>query len=146
VRRIFEHESVIPAAAEKVFAFHERPDALTLLIPPGEPIRVIEHTGGIRDGARVVLQMGYPPFAITWIAIHQGYIEGRQFQDLQQKGPFRYWLHTHTITPLTPDSCRLQDHIEFEILFSPLLNPLIRQKLLRTFIYRHQITALHSSN
>jgi ligand-binding SRPBCC domain-containing protein len=143
VRLVFEHESTIAAPAQAVFAFHERPDALQLLIPPGQPIKIIEHTGGIRDGARVVLQMGFWPFAICWVARHKGYVPGRQFQDVQEKGPFRFWEHTHIVIPVTEHSCILRDHIEYELPFGKLGqsgNAFVRKRLVDTFLYRHRMT------
>ena len=50
MRQIFEHESIIAAPAQKVFSFHERPDALRLLIPPWQPIQVLQQVGGIQNG------------------------------------------------------------------------------------------------
>jgi ligand-binding SRPBCC domain-containing protein len=141
LRHIFEYESVIAAPAQTVFAFHERPDALRLLIPPGQPIRVLEHTGGIRDGAKVVLRIGYWPLLVTWSARHQGYVEGRQFQDVQDSGPFRFWEHTHTVIPRNSESCLLRDHIEYEVILGAILKPLIRHQLQKLFTYRHRITA-----
>lgn len=133
---IYEKSSRIAAPADRVFAFHERPDALQLLIPPGQPVRIVEHTGGIRDGAKVVLKMGYWPIIITWVARHQNYIEGRQFQDVQERGPFKSWAHTHTVTPAGPNACILTDHIEFEAIGAWL----VKRLLARTFAYRHKVT------
>ncbi len=132
----FEKSSNINAPAERVFAFHERPDALQLLIPPGQPVKIVEHTGGIRNGARVVLKMGYWPVVVTWVARHQGYIAGRQFQDVQDRGPFKSWIHTHTVTATGPDSCILTDHVEFEV-FGDWF---VKRMLPRTFNYRHAVT------
>jgi ligand-binding SRPBCC domain-containing protein len=142
---IFQHESKIGASAQEVFEFHERPDALRLLIPPGQPIRIVEHTGGIKDGARVILRIGYWPFTIRWVALHQGYIAGREFQDLQVSGPFRYWLHTHTVIPVTFNSCILRDHIEYQLLAGKVFDRLVKGQLLKTFQYRHQVTARETS-
>ncbi len=143
MRHIFERSVSLPASAERVFAWHEAPGALEKLIPPGDPVRVVEHTGGIADGARVVLRMGYGPLALRWVAIHQGYQRGVRFQDKQQSGPFQYWLHTHTFQPLGNNACVLHDHVEFELPFSPLSDvalPFIRRKLNATFDYRHRVT------
>jgi ligand-binding SRPBCC domain-containing protein len=148
VIQTFDQKSLIAAPAQKVFAFHERPDALQLLIPPGEPIRILEHTGGIRDGARVVLQMGYGPLSIRWVALHRGYIEGRQFQDVQQRGPFRSWVHTHTVIPVNEKSCLLHDRIEYELPFGNLgllAAFAVRRKLTATFDYRHRVTIRETS-
>lgn len=144
MRHIFEKAVRIAASAERVFAWHEQPDALKKLIPPGDPVHVLEHTGGIRNGARVVLRMGYFPFAVRWAAVHEGYIAGRQFQDRQHSGPMRFWLHTHFFEPDGDEACVLRDHVEFELPFSPVADvalPLVLKKLEETFAYRHRVTA-----
>ena len=138
MRHVFEKTLRLPVSAARVFAWHEEPGALQKLIPPGEPIRILEYTGGIRDGARVVLQMG----PVKWVAVHQGYEFGRRFQDKQVSGPMRYWLHTHSFADDEGGSV-LTDHVEFELYLSPLsevVMPLVRRKLRNTFEYRHAVT------
>jgi len=142
VRHVFEKSVRLEASAERVFAWHEEPGALEKLIPPGEPIRVVEHTGGIRDGARVVLRMGYGPFALRWVAVHEGYVQGREFRDREESGPFRYWLHTHSFLPEGKEQCVLKDHVEFELPFwvvGEMAEPLVRRKLENTFTHRHRV-------
>ncbi len=141
--RVFVKQSRIAASAERVFEWHEQPEALTKLIPPGTPARVVEHTGGIRDGARVVIEMGYRPFTIRWVALHQNYIAGRQFQDVQVSGPMKFWRHTHLFIA-DGDGCILRDHVEFELPMPPLGEiawPMVRSKLEKMFEYRHRVTA-----
>ncbi|MDQ6664626.1 MAG: SRPBCC family protein [Acidobacteriota bacterium] len=144
MKEVFEYRTRIPASAERVFAWHERPEALQKLIPPGDPVTILEHTGGIRDGARVVLAMGYRPFKLRWVARHKSYVEGRQFIDFQEKGPFKFWEHTHIVEPDGPDACFLLDHIEYELPFGALGRflggRLARKKLEKTFAYRHSVT------
>ncbi len=143
MRHVFEKKSRILAPASVLFAWHELPGTLEKLIPPGDPVHVVEHTGGIRDGARVVIRMGYKPFTLRWIARHQNYQAGRQFQDVQEQGPFAFWQHTHLTLPDGPASSILHDHVEYQLPLSPLSEIvyfLVRRKLARTFAYRHEIT------
>lgn len=111
--RQFVRRTRIAAPVERVFQWHELPGVLEKLTPPGEPVRVIERSGGIRDGGRVVIEIGYPPVSIRWAAEHSGYIENRQFRDIQVRGPFRRWEHTHLFEADGPDACYLEDHIEY---------------------------------
>lgn len=136
----FEYSSVIPASAAAVFAWHERPQALAELIPPGAPVKVLEHTGGIHDGALVVLAIGWGPLRLRWFARHQDYRPGVSFVDVQERGPFTRWQHTHSFEALSPDTCRLRDHIAYAL---PLGLPgaLVKPQLERMFRYRHAITA-----
>ena len=142
--QIFEKKTRIPASAAQVFAWHERPQALRQLIPPDAPIRVISHTGGIRDGALVVLRIGYGIASVTWRARHEGYRPGVSFTDVQERGPFAYWRHTHLFHPEGESACVLHDHIEYALPCGAparwVASRLVRSQLEKTFQYRHHIT------
>jgi len=142
---IFIHRSRIEAPAAAVYAWHALPDALERLTPPGEHIEVIERTGGIERGARVVLRFGRWPFRRRWVAEHQDYEEGRYFSDVQVSGPFAYWRHTHTFEQDGPAACILEDRVEYALPFGFLgrwfAGRFVRGKLKKLFEYRHRTTA-----
>lgn len=134
----------LPASADAVFAWHEAPGALERLTPPREPVRLLRHEGGIRDGARVSLRVGPWPFALRWDLEHRDYQPGRSFTDVQTRGPFRSWTHVHRMIPQGADACVLEDAIEYEMrlgLLGRVLGRLFMQpKLQRLFAYRHDVT------
>lgn len=140
----FVARTVIPAPAEAVFAWHEAPGAFERLTPPWEPVRVVRHVGGIRDGARVSLRVGLWPFSLRWDLRHVDYQSGRSFTDEQVSGPFRSWRHVHRMIPDGPDACVLDDTIEYELPLG-VIGALIgwwfvQRKLKRLFTYRHAVT------
>ena len=141
---VYERRILIPAPAAQVFAWHERPECLRKLIPPGDPVRVLEAEGGIRNGGRVVLLVGVFPFRMKWVALHRDYIPGRQFRDEQIQGPFRRWVHTHSFVDDGRNASWLIDHIEYDLPFGPLAELLagwfVRRKLDRMFAWRHEVT------
>jgi ligand-binding SRPBCC domain-containing protein len=141
---IFEKRTRIHAPAEVVFAFHDRPEALTLLIPPWEPARVVEKTPGLGVGVRAVIEVRVGPTVHRMVAEHTACEEGRMFQDTMRDGPFKKWVHTHTMVPDTAGGSWLVDHIEYE-LPGGLLGDLgagwfVKKKIARMFDYRHQVT------
>jgi ligand-binding SRPBCC domain-containing protein len=142
---IFIHRSRIKAPAADVYAWHALPEALERLAPQGEHIEVIERTGGIERGARVVLRFGRWPFRQLWVAEHQDYEKGRYFSDIQVSGPFAYWKHTHTFEPEGPTSCILEDRVEYTLPFGFLgtwvAGRFVRRKIKRMFEHRHTVTA-----
>jgi uncharacterized protein (TIGR01777 family) len=144
-RELFVRRSRLDAPAAEVFHWHARPGALERLTPPWERLRVMERTGGIEDGARVVLRMGRGPLAVRWTAEHRDYVDGEQFRDVQRSGPFAHWEHTHRMTPDGPAACRLEDRIEYALPFGALgallAGGATRRRLARVFAYRHRITA-----
>ena len=89
--------------------------------------------------------MGRWPIRKRWVAVHEGYISDRQFIDVQVHGPFAFWRHTHSITPLSEDACVLQDHVEYELpmggLGDALGHGMVRAKLKRMFAWRHKVTS-----
>ena len=141
----FIHRSRIEAPAVDVYAWHALPEALERLTPPGEHIEVIERTGGIECGARVVLRFGRWPFRRRWVAKHLDYEEGRYFSDVQVSGPFAFWKHTHTFEPEGPAACTLEDRVEYALplgfLGRWLAGGIVRRKIEQLFEHRHKVTA-----
>lgn len=135
----------LAAPAAEVFAWHERPGAFERLTPPWEPVRVVERRGGIRDGDRLVMEMGRPPATMRWVAEHRDYRPGESFCDVQLQGPFARWIHTHRVEPDGADACRLVDDIEYELplqaISGPLAGGFVAARLERMFRYRHTVTA-----
>lgn len=141
----FRYRTRIEAAAKAVFDWHTQPGALERLTPPWQTVDVVERTGGIESGARVVLLVRVGPVRQRWVAEHRDYIEGCQFRDVQIEGPFARWEHTHRVEPDGPTACYLEDHIEYELPLAPIgrlvAGELIRAELERMFRYRHYVTA-----
>jgi uncharacterized protein len=144
-RKVFVAQSIINALAEEVFCWHAEPGALERLTPPWEPLEVLERAPGVRNGDRGVLRVRVGPFRVRWEFEHRDYVEGRQFRDVQIRGPFRRWSHTHRMTPEGPKFCRLEDRIEYELPLGFVGNFLggwfVRRKLQKLFRYRHNVTA-----
>jgi uncharacterized protein len=140
----FLARSRIAAPAEAVFRWHEAPGALEALTPPGKPVRLVERTGGLEVGARVVLAIGWGPLRIHWIAEHDRYVPGREFRDVHRSGPFARWAHTHRFLPVDEHSSILEDEVEWALPFGAigtLGRAIARREIARLFAHRHRVTA-----
>jgi ligand-binding SRPBCC domain-containing protein len=142
--RHFVKESRIAAPPGVVFAFHESPGALERLIPPWEDVRLIESSGSLRPGARVVLRTRLGPFPLEWVAEHTEYEPGRLFADRQVRGPFAYWYHRHLFFDDGRGGTILRDEVDYRPPMGKLGEWLgaavIASKLRRLFDYRHETT------
>lgn len=142
-RHEFVRRIRVPVPVHELFAWHERPGAFTRLSPPWDAPRVLEHTGGIRDGARVTLQVRVGPLPSTWRLEHRDYIENQQFVDVLREGPFAHWVHTHRFTADGHDASVLEDHIEFALpggaIGDAVGGPMAAGTLDRVFAYRHAL-------
>lgn len=116
--------SRIEAPRADVFAWHERPGALTRLLPPWQPIRVRAETSSLREGsAQLVIPPGLP---LT--SRHSGYQAPERFVD-ELTLPVLPWRHTHRFEPDGPDATWVVDEVD-----TPVPAALLRS----AFAYRHR--------
>ncbi|MEK6283512.1 MAG: SRPBCC family protein [Acidobacteriota bacterium] len=140
----FVKQSVIRASQERVFGFHERPDVLTLLIPPWESARVIQAARISEVGSLAIVKTRIlGPIGAKWVARHTLYDPPHLFEDIQVKGPFRSWRHRHVVEPHA-HGATLRDEVDYEPPFGLLgrliVSRLIRKRLTELFDYRHEVT------
>ncbi|MDP1662147.1 MAG: SRPBCC family protein [Phycisphaerales bacterium] len=145
---VFTKQSTINAPASLVFAWHQSADALTRLIPPWEHVVVEQAPASLANGQRAILRLSIGPVKLRWIAEHTGFIDrgpdGGEFSDFQVSGPFKSWAHRHSVTALSPTTCTLTDHIDYQLplgwLGRAFGGAITRRKLEKMFAFRHQVT------
>jgi len=132
--------SHFPCTARELYDWHSRPGALERLIPPWENTRVIKRIGSIDPGGQVFLKLHAGPFPYLWQARHIEKVPGVMFRDIQQRGPFASWTHTHRFAD-TPQGALLQDEIDYALPGQALLpgfaGTQVNKTLERVFRYRH---------
>ncbi len=136
--------SEMPVSAAALFAWHERPGAFERLTPGFMPARVVSRSGGITDGSRVTLSVPVGPMRTTWEMEHVGYVQGREFRDVQRAGPFASWEHLHRMEPLSDGTSVLDDSIRYRLPLPPfgamLADAYTRGKLEALLRWRHALT------
>lgn len=140
----FFRETIIRASPERVFAFHERPDALERLMPPWEKTRILSAAQSLHVGSSTIIETRiFGVFPVRWVAEHTRYEPPRLFEDVQVAGPFKSWRHRHVVGPHEVGAL-LRDEIEFEPpfgLLGRLAAPVfILPRLRKMFDYRHAVT------
>ena len=121
-------------------AWHERPGAFERLSPPWQSVRIVERRGGIRDGARVTLDLGAP--IGRWELEHHDYAAGVAFHDRQLRGPFAHYRHAHRFRDEGAAGV-LTDALDFALPLAPLSSPaegFVRDEFARLFAWRHRVT------
>jgi len=139
--RSFIYQSYYPCSAEDLYLYHSRPGALERLLPPWERNSIISQRGNISPGSRVKLKMYAGPFPFYFHARHIEEIPGKMFRDIQEKGPFSSWSHSHFFHNIDNGSL-LEDRIEYTLpshQFLPsFLIHYIEKKLTRIFQQRQR--------
>ncbi|GAA1469806.1 SRPBCC family protein [Nocardiopsis exhalans] len=86
------------APPDRVFALIQSEAGFLDAMPPG--VEVLHWPERFGQGEVLDLRWGAAGvFPVRWTAVIDAYEEGRSFSDLQVRGPFRYWRHTHTVEP-----------------------------------------------
>lgn len=77
------------------------------------PEQIVESSGSLRPGSKVVLKghLGFLP--IRWVAIHTEYDPPTFFADQQQSGPFAYWYHRHRFLDDGHGATILRDEVDY---------------------------------
>ena len=140
----FIKESVIKASPERVFAFHQLPDAFARLVPPWDDATVIQMADISVIGSQAIIDTKlFGLFTVRWVAEHTAYDPPHLFEDIQISGPFKSWRHRHIIKPHA-DGAILRDEIEYEPpfwIFGTIAAPFaVVPKLEKMFDYRHKET------
>ena len=150
----FEATSEMPVSPQDLFDWHLRPGAFVRLMPPWNPVRPVAIPEGLVDGCRAVFDVPAGPIARRWTAVHRVNSDELWFEDDQESGPFRSWIHRHSAldsgetngsdqSANRPAASVLRDAIRYEMPFGPLGRlgtGFMQRELSRMFRYRHAVT------
>ncbi len=140
----FVKETVINATPERVFEFHELPDAFERLMPPWEDAKIVQRADIAVVGSQAIIDTKLFGLITTrWVAEHTAYDPPRMFEDIQVSGPFAKWRHRHIVKP-NPDGAILRDEIDYDppfwllgVIAAPFA---VVPKLEKMFAHRHDVT------
>ena len=134
----------IEADREALSEWHNNPAAFKRIQPPWEKACIIKKAEKIKDGLEEHIEIRIGPLKKIWIARYHDVIEGKQFCDLQIKGPFAHWDHHHIFHDGEKNNTSiLEDNISYKPpmgFIGRMANNSIRKKLERMFDYRHKVT------
>ena len=137
----------VPRPIEEVFAFFSRPENLGRITPASMGFEFLTADRDMRDGLviryRIRPLLGIP---MTWTTRITGYEPPTRFTDVQLRGPYRRWEHTHTFEAV-PGGTLVRDEIEYEVPFGPLgdlANSLVVRAELEG-IFRHRAQTIRTA-
>ncbi|MBL8982733.1 MAG: SRPBCC family protein [Gemmatimonadetes bacterium] len=143
---LLKTSQVLPYPIERVFDFFSRAENLASITPKSlgfqilTPLPIAMGVGTLID-YRIRLH-GLP---MRWRTRITGWDPPHQFVDLQERGPYALWEHTHRFRSDGPDATVMEDEVRYRLPFGPLGLvglPLVRRQLRGIFDYRR--TAVES--
>ena len=136
MRYRLERTTRIRADRARVFDFFSAPENLGRITPPEMRFRIIEGPGRrLREGDRIRYSIRVMGLPVSWTTRIVSWQEGEAFADLQEKGPYRYWLHTHTFRDVGGE-VEMTDVVEYELPFG------ILGRLFGSLLVKRQLDAI----
>jgi len=146
MKHLLTREQVVSRPRAEVFAFFADAQNLERITPvslrfhikspppiemrPGTVIDYDLSLFGVRFGWRTVIERFDPPHS---------------FVDVQARGPYRVWRHTHEIDEVPGGGTRIADRVEYELPLGPLgalaHRLFVARQLRRIFDHRRDVIA-----
>jgi ligand-binding SRPBCC domain-containing protein len=140
----FATEQFIPSPLETVFAFFSDATNLERLTPPWLRFNMVTPTPiEMAPGALIDYKLSIRGVRVSWRTEIVDWQPNRRFVDVQLRGPYKSWVHTH-VFEAQEGGTSIRDEIEYQmpfgILGSIVNRFVVARDLERIFAYRQQQT------
>jgi len=113
--RIFESEQLVQRPLDEVFGFFSAPENLERITPPWLRFRLVHRTTpDVREGTELTYRLRIHGLPVTWRSVILEWEPGRRFVDLQLRGPYASWHHTHTFDAVDGGT-RIGDRVRYRL-------------------------------
>jgi|SRR5450432_303536 ligand-binding SRPBCC domain-containing protein len=132
----------VPRPVPTVFDFFSRPENLEAITPPWVGFRILG-PGPItmERGASIAYALRVRGIPLRWLTEIERWNPPFEFVDVQARGPYRLWRHSHWFSPVEGGTS-IVDDVEYALpfgLLGRLINRLqVAQDVAQIFDYRAQ--------
>lgn len=117
---ILQREQWVPRPIEDVFAFFSEAGNLEAITPPWLGFRILSPGPiAMRPGTRIHYQIRLHGLPLRWVTEIETWEPPHEFVDVQLKGPYRFWHHTHRFEPVDGGTL-VRDAVRYTLPFGPL--------------------------
>jgi ligand-binding SRPBCC domain-containing protein len=127
-----ERTQVVPVSLEQAFAFFADAGNLERITPPWLRFRIVEAPTELATGARLRYRLSLFGIPIRWRTEIVGWDPPHGFVDVQRRGPFLLWEHTHRLAPVEGGT-ETYDHVRYRLFLGPV-GALLRRMLVRGWV------------
>ncbi|OJU82238.1 MAG: TIGR01777 family protein [Chlamydia sp. 32-24] len=140
---LFFKKTLLEANAKEVFDWHNRKGAFERLSPPWQQIKIVQHDEPLQKGGKAILLLTKGPFKLKWELEHKEVHPGHFFNDVQLKGPLKFFEHNHIFEQINDKSSFLIDSLQYQLPGGKVIKwcclPFVKRNLKKLFRFRHQI-------
>jgi len=140
--RVLERKQFFAEPVEKVFEPFADAANLEAITPPWLHFRIISELPiEMREGAIIEYRLRLHAMPVRWRTVIESWEPPHRFTDVQERGPFALWHHTHTFEAVEGGTLA-RDRVRYRVGFGPfgeIAHTLfIRSDLERIFDHRQQ--------
>ena len=141
---ILERHQRVAAPRSEVFAFYADAANLEQMTPRGLGFTILTPQPiAMRAGARIDYRIKLHGIPMTWHTLIEQFEPEVRFIDVQLKGPYALWRHTHTFADAEGGGTELGDRVVYEMPLGPLGNIahalFVKRQLTQIFDYRERV-------
>ena len=117
--RVLEREQFFPEPVEQVFAPFADAGNLQAITPPWLHFRIISKLPiEMKAGAIIEYRLRFHGVPVRWRTMIESWDPPYRFTDVQQRGPFALWHHTHTFERVEGGTLA-GDRVRYRVPFGP---------------------------
>jgi ligand-binding SRPBCC domain-containing protein len=137
-----QRELQVPLPLSVVFDFFSRAENLEKLTPPWMRFRILTAPPiQMKEGAAIAYALRVRGIPLRWISKIERWNPPFEFTDVQVKGPYKFWRHTHRFSEVEGGTS-IVDIVHYALPFGPLGRLIHRlqvaRDLAKIFDYRAQ--------
>jgi ligand-binding SRPBCC domain-containing protein len=141
----FSRDQILPGAPDDVFEFFADAHNLEAITPPWLGFRVVTPAPiRMAPGTLIEYRLRLHRVPVRWLTRIEVWEPGRRFVDVQLRGPYRLWHHTHAFEPHGEGTC-VRDVVRYRLPLGPLGRlvhaAVVRRDLERIFDFRREAVA-----
>jgi ligand-binding SRPBCC domain-containing protein len=138
-RREFLSELWLPVAPEKLFPFFGDAANLNAITPPWLSFRIVTKPPIVMQaGTLIDYRLRVRGIPLRWRTRINVWQPPHRFVDEQVRGPYRLWIHEHTLEQADGGTL-VRDHVQYAVPLDLIIYPLmVRSDVRRIFEFRSQ--------
>jgi len=138
-----ERTQTLACPLDDVFAFFEKPENLARITPRSLGFEILTPSPiAMKSGAVIDYTIKVLGVRQHWTTLITDYSPPHGFVDVQLKGPYTFWHHTHSFETV-PGGTRMTDRVRYLLPFGPLGRIahalFVKKQLARTFAHRERM-------
>ncbi len=117
---VLEVSQVVRRPRRDVFGFFADPENLDTITPDGLRFEILSPCPiAMRAGALIAYRLRLLGVRFRWLTRIEAFDPEERFVDVQLRGPYRTWRHTHEFIEVTGGTL-IHDRVEYVMPFGPL--------------------------